>query len=210
MIISLAGWLENLGLFAFIRSNGYAYPILLALHLTFISFFGVMILVTDIRLLGWGLRSQPVSDIIDQLRWPKRIGFLFVATMGFLLFGAKAEEYLHNRFFQLKLLLFTAIAIHALVFRPRVYNNANELDGAKSIPGQAKLAGAVSIFLWVSVACAGRGIGYLAAPFGLHYDRTVGVSAPAADIVAVHNTAVHNIGGERQEAQVARGNGHAH
>jgi len=182
MVISFAIWLENLGLFEFIRSSGFAYPILLALHLTFISTFGALILITDIRLLGWGLRSQPVSDIIDQLRVPKRIGFVLAATCGVLLAGSKAEEYYHNAFFRVKLLLFATIAIHALVFRPTVYNNASELDRVKQIPGRAKLAGAISILLWLGVVCAGRGIGYIAAPFGFHY---VGVSAPAPDIAGI-------------------------
>src|SRR6202041_3570229 len=64
---------------------------------------------------------------------------------------------------------FTMIALHALVFRSRLYNNAEELDQARQLPGRARLAAALSLVLWVSVVCAGRGIGYIAAPFGFHY-----------------------------------------
>jgi hypothetical protein len=171
MLISLAIRLENTALFTYVRSSADAYPIILALHLVCISFFAATVLITDIRLLGWGLRSQPVSDIVNQLRVPKRIGFVLVATCGILLFGSKAEEYYHNIFFQIKLTLFALIAVHALVFRPSVYNNAEQLDQARQIPGRAKLAAALSLLLWVSVACAGRAIGYIPAPFGFHYAK---------------------------------------
>jgi hypothetical protein len=56
------------------------------------------------------------------------------------------------------------VAIHALVFRGSVYNNAAALDQARRMPGKAKLAAALSLLLWVSIACAGRGIGYIEPP----------------------------------------------
>ena len=166
MIASSLVWLENTDFFTFIRQSAYLYPVILALHLVCISLFAGMILVTDIRMLGWGMRGQPVSDIVNQLRVPKRIGFILVATCGILLFGSKAEVYYHNVSFRLKLLFFLLIAIHALVFRPRVYNNAGELDQGKGTSGRVKLAAAFSLLLWVCVACAGRGIGYLEASAG--------------------------------------------
>jgi hypothetical protein len=110
------------------------------------------------------LRNQPVADVVDQLRWPKRIGFLIVATCGFLLASAKAEEYYYNTFFRIKLTLLVLVAIHALVFRGSVYNNAAALDQARRMPGKAKVAAALSLLLWISIACAGRGIGYIEPP----------------------------------------------
>jgi hypothetical protein len=56
------------------------------------------------------------------------------------------------------------VAVHALVFRGSVYNNAKALDQAKMIPGKAKLAAALSLLLWISIACVGRGIGYIEPP----------------------------------------------
>jgi hypothetical protein len=50
------------------------------------------------------------------------------------------------------------------VFRSSVYNNARALDQARRMPGKAKLAAALSLLLWISIACAGRGIGYIEPP----------------------------------------------
>ncbi len=87
-----------------------------------------------------------------------------MATCGILLASAKAEEYYYNVFFRTKLVLFALVAVHALVFRGSVYNNAAALDRARRMPGNAKLAAALSILLWTSIVCAGRGIGYIEPP----------------------------------------------
>lgn len=170
MLLSLAIWLQNTKLFEFLRDSDRGYHIILSLHLACISLFAAMVVVTDLRLLGWAMRGESVSDIVNQLRVPKRIGFVLVATCGFLMFGMKAEEYYYNDFFRVKILLFALVAVHALVFRPGVYNSAAELDGLNRPPGRAKLAAGLSLLLWLCIICAGRGIGYLhPPPFSHHF-----------------------------------------
>jgi len=99
---------------------------------------------------------------VKQMRVPKRIGFLCVATFGFLMFGIKAEEYYYNVFFRTKVLLFLLVAVHALIFRPRVYNRAAAFSGVK-------LAAGCSLVLWLAIVCAGRGIGYIHPPVFSHH-----------------------------------------
>jgi uncharacterized protein DUF6644 len=169
MIMSFATWLENLDFFTFIRGSGNEYPAILALHLVGMALFGGMILLTDLRMLGWILPDQSIASIVNATRWPKRIGFLWVATCGFILAASKAEGYLLNAFFQLKLTLFALVFVHAMVFRGSVYNHPEELDKPPQPPGRAKLAASLSLVLWLGIMCAGRGIGYLNAPPGLHY-----------------------------------------
>jgi uncharacterized membrane protein len=89
-------------------------------------------------------------------------------TCGFLLFGSKAEEYYYNAFFRAKVTMFLLVGVHALIFRPIVYNRAAELDLAPQIPARAKLAAALSLLLWTGIMIMGRGIGYIDVPFGLH------------------------------------------
>jgi len=168
MLLSAAIWLQATDFFTYIRLASYTYAAILSLHLCAISLFGGAIVVTDLRLLGWAMKGRPIADVIDQLRWPKRIGFVCAVTCGFLLFGSKAEEYYYNAFFRTKVTLLVLVAIHALVFRPRVYNRATELDRAAEIPTRAKVAGALSLALWTCIMIAGRGIGYIEVPFGLH------------------------------------------
>jgi hypothetical protein len=178
MLLNLAIWLQNTGLMRALRDSDHGYEILLSLHLSFISLSGAMIALTNTRLLGWALTQDSVSEVVDQLRWPKRVGFLCVATCGFLLFGMKAEEYYLNIFFRIKVMLFLTIAAHALVFRPSVYNKPSELEGAAGTPIRAKVAGALALVLWFGVVCAGRGIGYIdPPPFSHHFTSMRSVPA---------------------------------
>lgn len=168
MLLSAAIRLQATDFFTYIRLASYVYAATLALHLAAISLFGGMIIVTDLRLLGWVMPDRPISDVVDQLRWPKRIGFLLALVCGFLLFGSKAEEYYYNVFFRTKVILFLLVALHALVFRPSVYHRAVELDQAAEVPLRAKMAAGLSLALWAGIVIAGRGIGYIDVPFGLH------------------------------------------
>jgi len=68
-------------LFTYLRESRYVYPVILSLHVVAIAFFGGMILMTDCRLLGWAMRTRPVSDVLDQLRAPKRIFCCSVARL---------------------------------------------------------------------------------------------------------------------------------
>src|SRR6266566_8679786 len=102
MLLSFAQWIQSTGFFTYLRGSAYSYPIILSLHMVAIAFFGGMILMTDMRLLGWSMRRRPLSDVVDQLRIPKRFGFLMIATLGILMLGCKAEEYYYNAFFRAK------------------------------------------------------------------------------------------------------------
>jgi len=176
MILSLAQWAQSTAFFTALRSSWYVYPVVLSLHLVGIAIFGGMVLVTNMRLMGLALRDRSISDLIDQLRVPKRFGLVLIATCGVLLLGAKAEEYYYNAFFRLKLLLLGLILVHGWIFRGSVYYSASELDRASPlIPGRSKLAASLSILLWVGVACAGRGIGYIDPPLDKIHARRVAV-----------------------------------
>ena len=140
------------------------YPSVMSLHLTAIAISGGLVLATDLRLLGIALSKYPVSSVVNGLRVPKRVGFVVIAICGILMLGSKAEEYYYNAFVWAKLSLLALVAVHALIFRPGVYNHPEHLDGAAEMPGRAKAAAALSLVLWVCIACAGRGIGYIETP----------------------------------------------
>ncbi len=163
-LLKTAIWLQNTPLFIFIRQADYGYYLTLACHLTSISLFAAMIVITDLRLLGVGLRNYSVADVVNQLRVPKRIGFVLAASCGFLVFGTKAEEYYYNAFFRTKVVLFILLGVHALIFRQRIYNHPEELDKLPTLPANAKIAAGLSLLLWLCIVMAGRGIGYLHPP----------------------------------------------
>jgi hypothetical protein len=168
MVLKLALWIQATDFFTYLRGSGYVYPSILSLHMVAIAFFGGMILMSDMRLLGLAFRNRPVADLVDQLRVPKRWGLLLAATCGLLMLGCKAEEYYYNAFFRAKVALFILVAVHALAFHRNVYLKAADFDRDGRVPGLAKLAAVLSLLLWIGIAIMGRGIGYIEPPFGIH------------------------------------------
>jgi hypothetical protein len=164
MLLSLAQWIQATAFFTALRGSSYVYPIVMSLHMVGLAFFGGMVLMTDMRLLGVAMRKRSIADVIEQLRVPKRWGLLLIVTCGVLLAGSKAEEYYYNSYFRAKLILLATVIVYELVFRRGVYADPAALDRAPKVPGSAKLAAALSLVLWTSIACCGRGIGYIEPP----------------------------------------------
>jgi len=164
MFLSLAQWAQNTQFFTALRSSWYVYPIVMATHLLGIALFGGLILMTNLRLLGLTMGKYTVTDVVSQLRWPKRIGLIVVATCGILMLGSKAEEYYYNIFFRLKVVFLVLMFVHGWIFRRSVYFNTEEIDRSPQVSGRVKLAAYSSLLIWVCIACAGRGIGYIDPP----------------------------------------------
>jgi hypothetical protein len=163
-LYSFAQWLSMREWAQDFAASALLYPAVLATHLICIALFGGMILLTNLRLLGWSLKSYSISDVVGRFRIWKRIGFVVMVTCGLLLAGSEAEKYYINPYFWTKMILLVLIGVHGLAFRPSVYQNTAQLDRALVIPRQAKLAASLSLILWVSVVCMGRMIGYFEAP----------------------------------------------
>ena len=150
---------QDLSLFTAVRESRLVYPIVLSTHLACIAIFGGLILITNLRLIGWTLTDIPAADLIRSLRRWKQFGFVIMVTCGVLLGASKASEYLPNPFFQLKMGLLIGVAVHGVYFRRTVYRTAMPIE-----PRKARAAAVMSLILWVGVVSMGRWIAYYDAP----------------------------------------------
>lgn len=157
-ILSVLEWIESTDLSTTIREGALPYPIIGGFHLLGIALFGGMVLVTDLRLLGWVMRRQLVSDIVRQFRPWKQAGFVVVAASGLLLAWAEPLKLYRSPSFWIKMALLLLVGVHALVFRAGVYVNAEKLDEA--VTAEAKWAAALSLILWAGLIVSGRLIAY--------------------------------------------------
>ena len=152
--------IQNIDFLTALRESALMYPIVLGTHLACIAFFGGMILVTDLRLLGLTLKNLTITEVVGGLRPWKRLGGVIMITCGLLLSTSEAVKYAPNPYFWTKMTILALIGIHALIFRPIVYNNTQELDRSPVIPSKAKLAAYLSLILWIGMICMGRLIAY--------------------------------------------------
>ena len=86
--------------------------------------------------------------MVTSLRPWKRLGGTIQICTGLLLAASEATKYAPNPFFWTKMIVLGLIGVHALIFRPIVYNRTEELDRSPVIPGQREggrdsLAGAL-------------------------------------------------------------------
>ena len=142
------------------HESQYLYPIIESIHVwTLCVFFGLSA-VFDLRLLGWTLRRVPVSEMSRRfLPWILG-GFVMMVITGTLLFSAIPLRSYQNIFFRLKMLLLLVAGLNAWIFHSKVYPDVAtwELDAAP--PSAARVAGALSLVLWIGIIMSGRMIAY--------------------------------------------------
>lgn len=158
--MSIATSIQNFGLLTNVRETPWVYPIIMAAHLSCLALFGGMILLTDLRLLGVTLTSTPVSGVVNGLRPWKRLGFVIMVICGLLLAGSEAEKYVSNPYFWIKMTLMVLVGVHALIFKPRVYDHPEKFDNLTVMPRNVKAAAAISLILWLAIPTMGRLIAY--------------------------------------------------
>jgi hypothetical protein len=159
-IAEISHSIQSVGFLTHIRESSYSYPMILSTHLATIAVFGGMILMTDLRILGFAMKEVPVSEVYGQLHRWKQIGFVIMVMMGLLLATSEMDKYYSNPYFQMKVSLLLLVGVHAIVFRKSVYGNTEALDGAPEMPQMAKVAAISSLVLWIGIASCGRWIAY--------------------------------------------------
>jgi hypothetical protein len=158
--VDIAHSIQSIDFLTALSESVLAYPIVLSTHLTCIALFAGMILMTNLRLLGLTFRSLTITEMVSSLRPWKRVGGTVMIATGLLLAGSKAETYSGNPFFWTKMIILGVIGVHALIFRPIVYNQAEELDRSTVIPSKVKVAAILSLVLWTAMFTMGRLIAY--------------------------------------------------
>jgi uncharacterized membrane protein YhdT len=149
-------WCENSAIGDAIRSSGWLFPVIEAVHLLGLAVIGGAVLVVDLRLFGFEFPRQPVAQLArDAQRWLLGSLVVMIAT-GVLMFTSEAIKcYYHPAFWMKMTCLFLAI-----VFTFTVKRKVVMADEARIGPLRNKLVALVSIALWSGVGIGGRWIGF--------------------------------------------------
>ena len=160
-LLPFCKWLEQTSIGAAIRESLWLFPALETLHLLGMAALLGTIAAFDLRLLGWMLRRQRVSDLAPRLLPWTWVGFALQVLTGTLIFMSEAAKVYTNPAFRLKMLLIFLAGLNALIFHRTVYRHAASWEDTGVTPVRAKLAGFISLLLWVGVVAAGRFIGFV-------------------------------------------------
>jgi hypothetical protein len=118
------------------------------------------ILVLDLRLLGLGSVHRPVSRLTAAILPVTWGAFTIAVTSGSLLFISNATKYLANGYFVAKIFLICAAGLNMIIFHSISAKDLPQWEKEPLPPLRARLAGALSILLWIAVVACGRWIGF--------------------------------------------------
>jgi hypothetical protein len=148
--------IENGPIGATIRDSLWLFPFVEAFHLLALAVIGGAVLLVDFRLLGLGLKRQPVAELARDAQ-PWLVGsLLFMIASGVPLFMSEAIKCYYSFAFWTKM---TALAL-AIIYTFTIRRRVALADEARISPAVARAVGAISILLWSTVGWGGRWIGF--------------------------------------------------
>ena len=155
MLFPFFQWCEASWLGQLVRESVWLFPAIEAVHLLGLCLLGGALLVVDLRLMGFGLRNQPVALIARSARPWLLAGIAVMLTTGVLLFMSEAVKCYYNPSFRVMITTLPFALLFTFAVRERVASREGFVTSWKS-----RLIATVSLMLWLTVAMAGRWIGF--------------------------------------------------
>jgi len=157
------GALEASALGQAMRQWLWLYPAVETAHIVGIALLFGSIAVLDLRLLGvW--KRVPVKPLAAQVLPWSAASFLLIVPSGLLMFVAHASDFIASPVFVLKMCLIMAAGVNAAAFHAIALRTVDLWDSEEmrklAPPPSARLAGALSLAIWVSVIACGRLLAY--------------------------------------------------
>ena len=149
-------WLEDTSIGAAIRESLWLFPVIEAVHLLALALIGGTILLVDLRLLGFGLRSQPTAVLAESAHPWLVGGLLTMFATGIPMFLSEAIKCYYSPPFWYKMLFLAIATVYTFTIRKRVTRADAEALG----PVKGRLAAVVSLGLWFCVGFSGRWIAF--------------------------------------------------
>jgi hypothetical protein len=164
LLQDLIAFVEHGTLGELVRENDLLFPFIESVHVLAICLVVGSIAVVDLRLLGFASVDRPVGRLMRSIL-PITVGaFGLAVAAGSLLFISHASKYLENRFFIAKITLIALAGVNMAVFHLIGARNLDQWENDALPPLFARVAGGLSLFLWVSVVACGRWIGFTMPP----------------------------------------------
>jgi hypothetical protein len=149
-------WVAASALGQAISKSPWAFAVIESVHLLALAMIGGAVLIVDLRLLGFGLRAQPLERVARDA-WPWFAGsWVVMIVTGVLLFVSEPLKLYYSTAFFWKITCLLLGSLFAVTVRRKV-TLAGE---GRTSPVVMKLTGLVSLLLWFGVGAGGRWIGF--------------------------------------------------
>ena len=161
----LLQWLYDSPVGTAIRENGTLFPWIESVHVLAITLVVGSIFIVDLRLLGIASKGRAVSRLTGEVLPFTWVVFVLAAITGGLLFSSNAVKYAHNTFLLAKMSLLIVAFLNMMVFHVITSRGIEHWDESPHPPVRARLAGGISMALWIAIVVCGRWIGFTMTAF---------------------------------------------
>lgn len=153
-------WLHDTPFARALRESTVLFPAVESVHVLAITLMVGSIIAVDLRLLGLASRERAATQIIREVLPITWAAFGIAALTGATMFTSDAVKYSQNLPFRMKMLLLALAGVNMLFFHLFTYRGIARWDASLHTPLGAKLAGGISIALWLGIVSFGRVIGF--------------------------------------------------
>ncbi|MEM7079685.1 MAG: DUF6644 family protein [Pseudomonadota bacterium] len=161
LLYRFAQWLDTHQWSTDIHESYYLYAWIETTHVLTLMVFLGMLIVIDLRMLGWAFTQTPASKLAQHLDRPLMIGFVVMVITGVLLYYAIPVRSTQSIWFRIKVVLLIAAGINAFLFRAKMRDAAiTAWDSDPRPPPRIRTGAALSLVLWTGVIFTGRAIAY--------------------------------------------------
>ena len=137
-----------------LRASHLLFGAVATVHLLGVGLLFGSLAVLDLRLLGLS-RSISVRRLTTHIMPWTLFSFCLIVPSGLAMFLARAPGLIASGLFALKMSLIMAAGVNAGVYYTGVFRSAQEWDTERMPPPGARVAGAVSLAIWVAVLTCG-------------------------------------------------------
>ncbi len=149
-------WCEASSLSVAIRDSLWLFPVIEAVHLLGLAIMGGVVLIVDLRLMGFAVARKSAAALARELE-PWLISALIVMlTTGVLLYTSEPIKLYYNGAFWMKMEFLASAIVFTFTIRRRIL----AADAARVGPLWGRLVALISIGLWAGVGVGGRAIGF--------------------------------------------------
>jgi len=152
----LVEWVAGSALSKAISQSTWAFAVIESIHLLALSVIGGAVLIVDLKLLGFGIRTQTLAAVAREAqKWFLGSWTVMIVT-GLLLFWSEPQKLYYSTPFAVKMLCLLTGTIFALTVR----RNVTLAGEGRVSPLAMKAVAVISLMLWFGVGAGGRWIGF--------------------------------------------------
>jgi hypothetical protein len=118
--------------------------------------FGAIVII-DLRMMGFGMKKQPVALLARNLEPYMTWGMLTMLATGYMLFQSEAMKCFVNEGFKFKM----EVLLPAIIFQFTLFRWVTHKDEDKRPTLLGWLVALLSLTLWFGVGIGGRAIGFV-------------------------------------------------